>query len=190
MTVNQAFRYEMDPTVRQRRLLAEAAGTARYAFNWGLHLCKRLLNAGRPVPHAAELHRQWNADKPQRSWVYGVSKCCGQEALRDLDRAFANFWRGRREGRRVGFPRFRRNHGRRDTFRLTGSSKVHPKSVKLPRVGCVHTKETTEKFRGRMLSATVSREADRWYVSLAVEVERDDPQPVAGPVVGIDLGLK
>ena len=190
MTVNQAFRYEMDPTVRQRRLLAEAAGTARYAFNWGLHLCKRLLKAGRPVPHAAELHRQWNADKPQRSWVYGVSKCCGQEALRDLDRAFANFWRGRKEGRRVGFPCFRRKHGRRDSFRLTGSIKVHPRSVSLPRIGCVRTKETTEKFRGRILSATVSREADRWYVSLAVEVERDDPQPVEGPVVGIDLGLK
>ena len=190
MKVNQAFRYELDPTVRQQRLLARAAGTARYAFNWGLALCKRLLDAGKPVPHAAELHRQWNAEKPQRSWVYGVSKCCGQEALRDLDRAFANFWRGRKEGRRVGFPRFRRKHGRRDSFRLTGSIKVHPKSVTLPRVGCVRTKETTEKFRGRMLSATVSREADRWYVSLAVEVERDDPQPVAGPVVGIDLGLK
>ncbi len=48
---------------------------------------------------------------------------------------------------------------------------------------------TTEKFRGRILSAAVSREADRWYVSLAAEMERDDPQPVVGPVVGIDRGL-
>ena len=101
MTVNQAFRYELEPTVRQRRLLAKAAGTARYAFNWGLNLCKRLLNAGKPVPHAAELHRRWNAEKPQRSWVYGASKCCGQEALRDLDRAFANFWRGQLAGCRM-----------------------------------------------------------------------------------------
>ncbi len=189
MTVNQAFRYELEPTVRQRRLLAKAAGTARYAFNWGLALCKRLLNAGKPVPPAVELHRLWNAEKPRRSWVFDVSKCCGQEALRDLDRAFGNFWRGRKEGHRVGFPRFRRKHGRRDSFRLTGSIKVHPRSVTLPRIGCVRTKETTEKFRGRILSATVSREADRWYVSLAVEVERDDPQPVEGPVVGVDLGL-
>ena len=189
MTVNQAFRYELDPTVRQQNLLAKAAGTARYAFNWGLNLCKRLLGAGKPVPHAAELHRMWNAEKPQRSWVYGVSKCCGQEALRDLDRAFGNFWRGRQEGRRVGFPRLRRKHGRRDSFRLTGSIHVHPRSVSLPRIGCVRTKEPTSKFRGRILSATVSREADRWYVSLAVEAGRDDPVPVDGPVVGIDLGL-
>jgi putative transposase len=51
------------------------------------------------------------------------------------------------------------------------------------------TKEPTAKFRGRVLSATVKREADRWYLSLAVERERSDPTPVQGPVVGVDLGL-
>ena len=188
MTVHQAVRYELDPTARQRRIPAKAAGTARYAFNWGLVVCKRRLDAGVPVPHAVELHRLWNAEKPWRSW--GVSKCCGQEALRGLDRAFANFWRGRQEGRRVGFPRFRRKHGRRDSFRLTGRTGVHPWSLSLPRLGGVRTKETTQRFHGRILSATVCRQADRWYVSLAVEVARDDPQPVEGPVVGIDLGLK
>ena len=121
--------------------------------------------------------------------MYAVSKCCGQEALRDLDRAFAHFWRGRQAGHRVGFPRVRRKHGRRDAFRLTGSIQVHPRSVSLPRIGGVRVKEPTARFRGRILSAPVSREADRWYVSLAVEGERDDPQPVEGPVVGIDLGL-
>ncbi len=114
MVVAQAFRYELDPTVRQRRLLGKAVGTARYAFNSGLAWCKRLLDASGPVPRAAELHRLWNAEKPRRSWVYGVSKCCGQEALCDIDGAFANFWRWREEGRRLGFPRFRRKHGRRD----------------------------------------------------------------------------
>ena len=99
---------------------------ARSGCKWGVHLCKRLRSAGKPVPHAAEMHRRWNAEKPQRSWVYGDAKCCGQEALRDLDRAFANFWRGRKEGRRVGFPRFRRKHGRRDAFRRTGRIQVHP----------------------------------------------------------------
>ena len=109
--------------------LAQAAGTARYASNGGLALCPRRLNVGQPVPHAAELHRRWNTEKPQRSWGSAVAKCCGQEALRDLDRAFAHFWRGRPAGHRVGFPRVRRKHGRRDAFRLTGSIKVHPQSV-------------------------------------------------------------
>jgi putative transposase len=59
--------------------------------------------------------------------------------------------------------------------------------VRLPRLGSIRTKEST--FRGRILSATVRREADRWYVSLTVEADRSEPPPVVGPVVGVDLGL-
>ena len=84
-------------------------------------------------------------------------------------------WNAEKPGRPVGFPRFRRKHGRRDAFRLTGSSTVRPRWVTRPRVGGARTKEATE--------------ADRWYVSLAVAVEREDPPPVEGPVVGVDLGL-
>jgi hypothetical protein len=53
LTVHQAFRCGWDPNVRQQHPLVEAAGTARDAFHWGLALCQRLLDAGRPVPHAA-----------------------------------------------------------------------------------------------------------------------------------------
>jgi putative transposase len=61
--------------------------------------------------------------------------------------------------------------------------------VVLPRIGRVATKEPTSKFRGRILSATCRREADRWYCSLTVEVARPDPVPVTGPVVGVDRGI-
>jgi putative transposase len=73
--------------------------------------------------------------------------------------------------------------------------------VQLPRIGKVRTKERTDKLlellqakKARILSATISREADRWFVSLTCEVERPDPEPreVRGPedVVGIDVGLE
>ncbi len=54
MKVNQAFHYALDPTEQQRSLLAQSVSTARYAFHGGLALCKRLLDAGNPVPHAVE----------------------------------------------------------------------------------------------------------------------------------------
>ncbi len=111
-----------------------------------------------------------------------------QEALRDLDRAFRNFWRERKKGRKVGFPKFKKK-GKDDSFRLTGSIRVFPRHVQLPRLGKIRTKEPTTKLEGRILSATVKREADRWYVSLAVERGRGTPQEVEGPVVGVDLGL-
>lgn len=193
MTVQQAFRYELAPTKRQANALARAAGTARYAFNWGLSMARGLLGKGFGVPSAPELHRLWNVYKRENApWWDEVSKCAPQEALRDVRRAFENFFasrQGKRAGPRVGFPRFRKK-GRDDRFRLTGAIRVGRHGVKLPRIGWVRTKEPTSKFQGRVLSATVRREADRWYVSLAVEVERPDPRPANGGVVGVDLGLK
>lgn len=61
--------------------------------------------------------------------------------------------------------------------------------VQLPRLGSIHLKEEPA-VQGRILSATVSREAGRWFVSLSVEMEMPDPAPVRGPAAGIDVGLK
>ncbi|MBU3934170.1 MAG: helix-turn-helix domain-containing protein, partial [Candidatus Omnitrophica bacterium] len=36
MLVQQAYRYELKPNNKQRTLLAKHAGTARFAYNWGL----------------------------------------------------------------------------------------------------------------------------------------------------------
>jgi len=192
MIVKQAFRYELDPTNEQQGLLVRAAGTARFAYNWGLDVCRAYLDQHLLIPSAMALHRLWNAYKREHApWAYAVSKCAGQEALRDLRTAFDNFFAsrsGKRRGPKMGFPRYRKK-GRDDSFRLTGAIHVGPKGVQLPRLGWVRTKEPTNKFRGRILSATVRREADRWYVSLTVEVERPDPQPRSGGVVGVDLGL-
>ncbi len=138
--------------------------------------------------HAIEQHRELNRlKKTEYPWLYEVSKGAPQEGLRDLDRAFQNFFRGLQEGRKAGFPRFRKK-GRDDRFRLTGAIRVVGRAVRLPRLGLIRLKEEP-KVQGRILSATVSREADRWSVSLAVEVDLPAPGPVRGPAVGIDVGL-
>lgn len=193
MIVLQGFRYELDPNNAQRGLLLCHAGTARFAYNWGLGERIRLLETleGKArFTNAMAQHRALNRLKKSHfPWMYEVSKCAPQEALRDLDQAFRNFWRERKKGnKRAGFPKPRRK-GQDDRFTLTGSIHVDPKGVILPRLGFVRAKEPTEKFEGRILAATISREADRWYVSLQVERERPDPEPVEGPVVGVDLGL-
>jgi putative transposase len=106
-----------------------------------------------------------------------------------VDRAFANFWQSRRAGRRVGFPRYKKRGRCADRFRLTGAIRVTPDGIRLPRIGLVATKEATGKFRGRILSVTCKRAADRWYAAITVEVDRGDPAPVDGPVIGVDPGL-
>jgi putative transposase len=197
MRATQAFRFELAPNEGQRRALAQHLGAARFAYNWGLERCKKALEEGKRLPSAAELHREWNRWKRGNApWWTEVSKCAPQEAFRDLEKALKNWRAGRSR-----FPRFRKKKLTPDnTARLTGSIRVLPRHVQLPRIGRVRSKEPTEKLlrlleegKARNLSATLSREADRYYVSLTCEVERPDPRPreVQGEddVVGVDLGL-
>lgn len=193
MRVTQAFRFELDPNRATRVLLAQHVGAARFAYNWGLNLCKKALEEGKAIPNAAQLHREWNRWKRENApWWTEVSKCAPQEAFRDLEKALRN-WRQKR----ARFPRFKKKkHMDDNTARLTGSIRVLYRYVQLPRIGRIRTKERTDKLlelleagRARILSATISREADRWYVSLTCEVERPDPPQREGEPMGIDLGL-
>src|SRR5271169_6920420 len=93
--------------------------------------------------NAIEQHRLLNSMKPSEfPWMYEVSKCAPQEALRDLDRAFENFFRGLKQGQKIGFPQYKKK-GDRDSFRLTGTIKIEGNKVQLPRLGIVKLKETS-----------------------------------------------
>jgi putative transposase len=197
MWVNQAFRFELSPNAAQRRALAQHIGAARFAYNWGLEMALKAREEGRKLPSAAELHKAWNVWKRENApWWTEVSKCAPQEAFRDLEKALKNW-----KAKRARFPRFKRKKSLDDTkARLTGTIKVFSRHIQLPRIGRVRSKEPTDKLlklleegKARVLSATISREADRFYVSLTCEVERPDPKPKEvrseGDVVGVDLGL-
>jgi len=188
MKVNCAYRYEMKPNAKQRILFSQHVGAARFAYNWGLQQRIALYEQEKKSTNAMEQHRQLNSLKENTfPWMYEVSKCSPQEALRDLDRAFQNFFRGIRKGQSIGFPSFKKR-GRHDSCRFTGTIKVGSKEIQLPRLGVIRLKEKT-KVRGRILSATIVREADRWFVCLPVEMEKPDPSPIEGAPIGIDVGL-
>jgi putative transposase len=203
--VTQAYRFALDPAPSQERALRSHAGAARFAWNWGLARCKERYEAEGKWYGAADLHKLWNAQKkadPGLAWWEQNSKCVYQEAFRDLDRALRDFIKsrkGQRRGRKLGFPRFKKRGRCRDSFRFsTGTMRCAGTTVTLPRLGTIRTHEATRKLArrleggsARILSATVSRTAQRWFVSFTVEVERDAPVPHARPgsAIGIDLGV-
>ena len=206
MKVTQAYRFALDPAPEQERALRSHAGAARFAWNWGLARCKERHEAEGKWYSAADLHKLWNAEKktePALAWWPENSKCVYQEAFRDLDRALRDFIRskkGQRRGKRLGFPRFKKRGKCRDSFRFTtGVIRCDCGTVTLPRLGAIRTHESARKLArrvgngsARILSATVSRTAQRWFASFTVEVERDVPHRHARPgsAVGIDLGVK
>ena len=192
MKVSRAYRTELDPTNAQRSALRRHAGASRYAYNWGLQRQQEVWWRNQlPVPTiktptAIDLHRELNLRKKRDlGWMYESSKCAPQEALRDLDRAFKNFFEGR-----ARFPRFHSRHRRVGSFRLTGPIPVRDRHIGLPRIGSVRLKERGYlPGNAHLLSATVSERAGRWYVSVAVEAETPPPGATAGDVVGVDLGI-
>lgn len=191
MIVHRAFRYELDPNDHQLTLLAKHAGMSRFAYNWALARRNELFEAKTGTDrfsNAMADNRAWNVWKHQGAPFWSeVSKCVAQEAFRDLDRSFSRFWKGRKEPRRVGYPKFRKK-GRRDSFRVNGRLPLFPRHVQLPRIGRIRTKERTAVV-GRVLSATITRVVDRWFVAIVVEEERPDVVPRKGAPVGIDVGL-
>ncbi len=206
MKVNQAYRFALDPTPAQERMLRSHVGAARFAWNWGLAKCQERSAAEGTWYSAIDLYKLWNAEKkasPALAWWGENSKCAYQEAFRDLERALRDFVKsrkGERKGPRLGFPQFKKRGKCRDSFRLTGDRvSCSGETVTLTRIGTIATHESTRKLArrldngtARILSATVSRTAQRWFVSFTVEVDRAVPQCHArrGSAIGIDLGVK
>src|SRR6516164_746909 len=92
--IQRASKVERDLTNEQTTACKQHAGAARWAYNWGLQRRQAAYRTMRKRLHAMELHRELNALKPTAvPWLYAVSKCAAQEALRHLDRAFAHLFR-------------------------------------------------------------------------------------------------
>ena len=197
MKILCAFKTELDMNNAQKTACARHAGAARYAYNWGLARKIEAYQKGEKVPTAIDLHRELNTlKKGELAWMYAVSKCAPQEALRNLDQAYAHFFRRVKEkkaGKKVqaGFPKFKSKKNGAGSFRLTGAIRVFEKAIQLPRLGCLRLKESDYlPVEGvHLLSATVSERAGRWFVSLQVEMEIPDPEPAEKPVAGVDLGI-
>ncbi len=130
----------------QKTAGARHAGAARYACNWGLARKIEACKAGQKVPTAIDLHRELNAlKKTGLAWMYDVSKCAPQEALRNLDQAYAHFFRRVKEKEagkniKVGFPHFKSRKNGLGSFRLTGAIHVFEKAIQRPRLGMLRLK--------------------------------------------------
>lgn len=186
------FKTELKLNNEQRTLLAKSCGTARFAYNWGLDKLKKILDfnienleSQAKIPSAIDLHKLFRSEvKPEKPWLYQVSKCSPQYALRNVRAALDGFFNEPDKG----FPKFKKK-GQRDCFTLDGSLEVGDRYVKVPRVGKVKTFERLNLGKLKPKSLTISRQAERWFVSFKMEIEpTEQREPIKS--VGVDLGIK
>lgn len=184
------FKTQLRLNNKQRTVLAQHAGTARHAWNWGLALTKQILEHNKickpeekiKFPTAIDLHKWLIAlVKPENPWYYKSSKCAPQYALRHLREAWDRCFK------KLSLqPRFKKK-GRDDSFTLDGAIKIfdHCK-VQVPHVGILKTYERLPHGL-KPKSVTISRQADRWFISFKVEVE--PKLAVGAEAIGVDLGV-
>lgn len=190
MLIHKSRKYELKPNKLQLAMLNRTAGCTRYAYNWGLAKAKEIKEQEGKLPSFGELSRLWTLHKKDAGfeWLNDVQAVPLCNAIKDLNDAFQRFYKKQNK-----FPKFKKK-GSSDSFKVARSAKeLKPllqdtRHVRLPIIGIVKTKEAIYPL-GRPINATVSREADRWYLSIAYELDVPEPLPVIGDPLGIDVGL-
>ncbi|WP_414582953.1 RNA-guided endonuclease InsQ/TnpB family protein [Scytonema sp. PCC 10023] len=183
------FKTELKLNNKQRTQLLKHTGVARHAWNWGLALTKQILDHNRvnpgskiKFPTAIDLHKWLVAlVKPENEWYYECSKSTPQQALMALREAWKRCF-----NKTAGVPKFKKK-GRRDSFTLEGTVKILGNNkIQVPVIGVLRTYERLPQVLTK--SCTISRQADRWFISFRFDVEAQKTDKTS--VVGVDLGVK
>jgi putative transposase len=183
------FKTELKLNNQQRIALTKHCGVARHAWNWGLALTKQILdhNKNNPdskikFPSAIDLHKWLVAlVKSENEWYYECSKSTPQQALMALREAWKRCF-----NKTAGVPKFKKK-GKRDSFTLEGTVKIlGSNKIQVPCIGVLKTYERLPQVLTK--SATISRQADRWFISFRFDSEAKKSEHK--DVVGVDLGVK
>lgn len=184
-----AHKIALKPNQAQAEYFAKAVGTARFAYNWGLDewTCQYALakdDVGTPMPNWMELNSMLNCIKAEDyPWMREVTKHATEHALANLGKAFDNYFSGKSK-----YPTFHKKY-RNDSFYLHHNDiKLDGRHIKIPKLGWVKMAERL-RFDGKITSATVSRIANKWFVSIAVEMKKREIEPRPTNEIGIDFGI-
>lgn len=180
----------LDPTEEQKIFFAKSCGVARFTWNWALNEWEKQYKEGKK-PNGFSLKKQFNAIKEKEfPWIFESPKDANQTPFENLQKSYKKWWKSLKKGDKVvKKPKFKKK-GERDSFSVSNDKlKLDENYVKLPLIGWIKTNESL-RFNGKIMSGTVSREADKWFISIAVEVENYKKPRVSDNKIGIDLGLK
>lgn len=188
MKLRRVYRFKLEPNNEQTQKLYQLAGSRRFAYNWALARRNEFYKAeGKTIP-AAQLSQELTQLKTceETAWLKEADSQLLQQALKDVDKAFQNFF-----AKRSKFPKFKSKKAGHFAFRIPQRVRVENGRVYCPKIGWISIRQSQE-IEGETKSATFKRDAcGDWFVTLTSEFEMPDtalPEP-QNPV-GVDAGLK
>lgn len=188
------YRYRIYPTDSQKIALAQLFGCVRVVWNDALSFCQQSYRTGEKYCGESELQKQFitQAKKTdERAWLSDVSNIPLQQSIRDLNKAYQNFFnscQGKRKGKKVNSPRFKKRKSKQSARFTTGGFKIGQHKVYLAKIGKLKT-IWSRPLPAPPSSCTVIKDsADRYFLSFVIEIN-SEKLPDNGSAIGIDLGI-
>lgn len=185
------YQYRFYPTNQQQQSLAQLFGCCRVVWNDALAICKQ----SEKLPSSNELQKLviTQAKKTlERQWLSEVSNIPLQQSVADLGIAYKNFFdslKGKRKGKKVGSPKFKKKVNRQAARFRIGGFFIKGKEVYLAKIGKVKP-SLSRDLPSAPSSVTVIKDcADRYFLSFVVDIEPVNVE-AKNPSIGIDLGIK
>ena len=195
--MEKGYVYRAYPNAKQRELIKKTFGCKRFIYNHFLDLRKARWENDKKNMTFFEMNKLLTPLKQEKDFLCEPDKNALQNALRDLDKAYDNFFGtvNSPRKRKFGYPRFKSKRDNYQSYRTNFTNNniaFEGSHIKLPKLGRVRIRGgKTLVPDGRILSATVRIEPDgRYYISICAT---DVPAPVLEhneDPVGIDLGIK
>lgn len=195
-STDMAFCGILIPDEKQSELIHKTLGCKRYIYNQFLNERIEAYKAGLPLVSYMEQAKQLPLMKkdPKTIWLSEVDSTALQNSAKDLQTAFDNFFRGIKEGKKIGFPKFKCKHDYECSYRTTNNNNavrvIDKYHIQLPKLGVVRCK-FPRKPKGRILTATITMNASGEYrISVQCETVLPRTDEKTGRAVGVDLGVK
>lgn len=191
--MEKSYKYRIYPSTVQETQIQRTFGCVRYVYNYYLALRKELYEKDGKTLNFYGCCADLTKLKGELGWLYEADNTALQSALKNLDTAFQNFFRGLKKGKHVGYPKFKSKRSRYRSYKskMVGTNiKVLDAHIQLPKLGLVPA-AISRPIEGRILSATVSQTpSGKYFVSICCTDVDIKPYEPTGAVVGIDLGIK
>ena len=193
----KSFKTEINPTEEQKVRIRKTIGTCRFIYNFYLAHNKELHENGKKFMSSSQfrvwLNNEYLPSHPEYSWIKEAYSKSVTQAVNDRQTAFKRFF-----NHKSAFPKFKKK-GRSDVkmyFVRNNPKDCHCERhrLKIPSLGWVRIKEKgyipTTKDGNVIKSGHVSIKADRYYVSVLIEIPDKTSANNSSEGIGIDLGLK
>lgn len=191
--MENSYKFRLYPSAAQEQQIQRTFGCCRFLWNYYLAKRKEVYEESGGTMNYVACSKDLTSLKMELTWLREVDATALQSSLRNLDRAFGNFFRRVKQGKKSGYPRFKSKKNRRRSYtsKCVGTNiKVLDGAVQLPKLGEVKCRISRD-VRGRILSATVSQDpSGKYYVSLCCTDVSEERLTSTGKTIGIDLGIK